>query len=238
MPTDTRTTPVQVASPRRDRSTRALQTVAPLRLSQEIESLIAAFGERPVTLREIMSVLRGRAYTLLILLLALPFCTPIPLPGVSLPFGIVIAFVGFRLALNRKPWLPERLLDTALPPGFFSRLLRAARRLVRWLEAILRPRWRHLLETPFLQNAYGVMIMICGVFLMLPLPVPFSNGLPALTVVLLAGAKLERDGRCAIAGLVAFGLTLCFYGALAWGGVEGFGLLKEWTESLGMRTDE
>lgn len=216
----------------------ALEKIAPRKLSEEIEGLIAAFGEGPVTLRGMMAVLRGRAYILAVFLLALPFCTPIPLPGLSTPFGLVIAFIGFRLALNRKPWLPDRLLDTALPAGFFSRLLRAARRLVRWMEAVLRPRWRHMLELQLLQNAYGFLIMICGLLLVLPLPVPFSNGLPAATIVLLAGAKLERDGLCAVAGLAAFGLTLCFYGALAWGGVEGFGLLKEWADGLGLPTDQ
>jgi hypothetical protein len=38
---------------------------------------------------------------------AFPFCTPIPLPGFSLPFGLVIAIIGLRLALGQKPWLPR-----------------------------------------------------------------------------------------------------------------------------------
>lgn len=238
MSTDARTSCVRFPSLGKGRSTRALQRFTPRPLSEEIEGLIAAFGEHPVTLREVMAVLRGRAYILLLLLLALPFCTPIPLPGLSTPFGVVIAVIGFRLALNRKPWLPDRLLDTVLPAGFFSRVLRGARRLVRWMEALLRPQWQHLVDNPVLQKTYGALIMLCGLLLMLPLPVPFSNGFPALTVVLLAAARIERDGRFALAGLVVFGLTMCFYGALAWGGVEGFAALREWTESLGLPTDE
>lgn len=42
----------------------------PRRLSEEIAALIAAFAERSVTLRELTEVLRGRAYTLLLILLA------------------------------------------------------------------------------------------------------------------------------------------------------------------------
>jgi hypothetical protein len=59
--------------------------VTPPRLSEEIGKLVATFAERPVRLREIVEVTRGRGYTLLLMLLALPFCTPIPLPGSPSP---------------------------------------------------------------------------------------------------------------------------------------------------------
>jgi hypothetical protein len=202
--------------------------VEPKRLSDELAGLVITFGARPVRLHEVMATLRGRAYTLLIFLLALPFCTPIPLPGLSMPFGVVIALLGFRLALNRRPWLPERLLQVTLPPKFFSRSLGGARRLVRLLETFLRPRLRPVLEWRILRHGCGVIIFICGLLLLLPLPIPFSNGLPAITVVLITGATLESDGAVMVGGLAAFLVTLSFYAALAWGGFEGVELLRDW----------
>ena len=166
----------------------------PQRLSEELAFLIAEFAERPVRLREVMSLLHGRAWTMLLIILALPFCTPIPLPGISMPFGLVIAAVGLRLALGQKPWLPPRLLDTKVPPHSFSKVLGATRRLIRFLELFLRPRSAWLLDVKVLQHASGAVILLSGVLLVLPLPIPFTNGLPALTVVLIAGAMLERDG--------------------------------------------
>jgi hypothetical protein len=204
----------------------------PRRLSEEIAGLIAAFGQEPKRLRDVLSVLRGRAYLILLLLLALPFCTPIPLPGFSAPFGVVIALIGFRLALNQKPWLPKKFLDLSLPPAFFARLLRGARRLIVWLEALMRPRWSWLLEIRILRHGFGAIILICGLLLLLPLPIPFSNGLPAMTIVLLAGARIERDGCCLAAGLAVFALTLGFYGALAWGGAEGMSALTHWVSRV------
>lgn len=192
----------------------------PRRLSEEIAALIAAFAEGPVTLRQVIEVLRGRAYTLLLVLLAVVFCTPIPLPGLSTPFGLVIAIIGFRLALRQKPWLPRRLLDTKVPPGFFARLLDAVRRPIRALEFFLRPRWSFLFDRKFLHHGYGAIICACGILLLLPIPIPFSNSLPALTVVLIACAILERDGYCLAAGVGMFAVTLGFFAALSWGGAE------------------
>jgi len=202
------------------------------RLSNELERLIVAFEERSVRLREVLEVTQGRGYTMLLILLAIPFCTPIPLPGFSAPFGLMIALIGFRLALVQKPWLPERLLARELPPKFFSRVLRAARKLAAWLEKILKPRLRRVLEWVVVRHLMGVMILVCGLLMVLPLPVPFSNGLPAFTVLLLAAAMLEEDGYMAIAGALMFTLTAIFFGAIFWGGAEAVNFMKEWFGGL------
>lgn len=197
-------------------------------LSQELSILIHAVEERSVTLHEVIAVLRARAYTLLLIFLALPFCTPVPLPGVSTPFGLVIALIGFRLMLMQKPWLPERLLNTRVPARFFGRLLAAARKIIRAMELLLKPRLCILLDLPSLQALYGGIICVCGSLLLLPLPIPFSNLFPALTVVLIAAAILERDGYFVIIGLVVFGVTLVYYSMLAWGGAEMLQWLRAW----------
>jgi hypothetical protein len=66
----------------------------------------------------------------------------------------------------------------------------------------------------------GAIVCLCGLLLLLPLPIPGTNMLPALTVILTAAAFSERDGYCLIAAGVAFLLTLAFFGALVWGGAE------------------
>lgn len=193
-------------------------TEPPRRLSEELTFLIASFADRPVRLQDVIAVLHGRAWIMLLLVLSLPFCTPIPLPGVSTPFGFVIALIGFRLSLRRKPWLPKMVLNRQIPAGFFPRVLSAARKVVKLLELFLRPRLTWLLDTGVLHHLYGTMIMVAGILLLLPLPVPLTNTLPALTIVFLAGAMLERDGGAVIAGVVMFLVMLAFFGALAFGG--------------------
>lgn len=200
------------------------------RLSEELAFLIGEFKGGPVRLSEVIAVLHGRAWIMLLLLLSLPFCTPIPLPGFSTPFGFVIALVGFRLALRRKPWLPDWLFHRPLPAQFFPRLLAAARRVVKLLEFFLRPRLTWLLDVGVLHHLYGAMILAAGLFLLLPLPVPLSNTLPALTVVLLAGAMLERDGWAVLAGTAMFLVTLIFFATLAFGGA---GALHWLTHGMG-----
>jgi hypothetical protein len=197
------------------------------RLSAELERLIGAFSERAVCLREVLEVTHGRGFNLLLLLLAFPFCTPIPLPGVSTPFGLVIAFIGLRLALGQEPWLPARLLDKQLPPRFFPRFLAATRRLVRWLEYFLKPRFIQVMRGRLVRRSMGLIIFCSGLLLLLPLPIPFSNSLPAMTIVLLAAAMLEDDGGVAVAGGAFFILTLAFFALIFWGGTEAIDWLED-----------
>jgi hypothetical protein len=163
----------------------------------------------------------------MLIFLALPFCTPIPIPGLSTVFGLVIALIGFRLALRKKPWLPASLLDKQLPPRFFTKILSAGSWIFRMLEWGLKPRWTYLVDQPLLRHGYGVVILISGLLLLLPLPIPFSNFLPAITIIVTAAALLERDGYYAIMAILLFCLTLLFFTALVLFGTEGFLHLKK-----------
>ncbi len=190
----------------------------PRRLSEELDRLIHEFHMRSVTLQELITVLQGRAYDLLLLLLALPFLLPIPLPGLSMAFGAVIAVIATRLMLGQRPWLPKKLLQTQLPPRFFPVLLGSARRIIRAFEVLLRPRllW---ITTPPLPQLHALLILMAAVVLLLPLP-PGTNFPPAVVIVLLAGGLLERDGLFVLAGYVAFALNIVFFALFGFYGTK------------------
>lgn len=205
----------------------------PRKLSDEFALILREFEVETVTLREVMAMLHGRGYVLLVMLLALPFCTPIPLPGLSTPLGLIIALIGGRLAFGAKPWLPRRLLDTRLPPHVFAKVFAAARRIVLWFEKLLRPRMLWTTASPRLEQAHAVPIVICALMLLLPLPVPFSNVVPAWGVMLVAGGLLERDGAFIIAGYVATMIALLFFGVIGFAGKEAFDVILQWLRLRG-----
>ena len=84
-------------------------TAAHVPFSQELRTLTEQFAQRPVRLAELLDATKGRGFHLLLALITLPFLTPIPLPGFSMPFGFVVALIGGRMALGQKPWLPQTL---------------------------------------------------------------------------------------------------------------------------------
>jgi hypothetical protein len=198
------------------------------RLSEEINVLLKIIAERPLRLREMLFVMQGRAYMLLLILLSLPFCTPIPIPGLSTVFGGIIALIGIRLSLRLNPWLPGRILDAEISPKLVRTLLNAAHKTAKGIEVLLKPRLSFLVDFLLLHHLYGAMIFISGLLLMLPLPIPFSNILPAITVVFLAAALLERDGYFVIAGVLAFVVDAAFFSAIFLGGAAVVNWLEDW----------
>lgn len=190
------------------------------KFSGELQALATQFDNRSVCLADLLHATQGRGYNLLLVLITLPFLTPLPTMGFSVPFGLVVAIIGARLALGQKPWLPRRLLQRQLPPQFLGKVLRAATRVVRFLEWFLRPRLAFLHEQFIYRRLAGALIALSGLLLLLPLPVPFSNGLPAWTILLLAAAALERDGLCFIAGCAMFAVATTFFLLLAFGGAQ------------------
>ena len=182
----------------------------PKKLSVELADLRLRVAQRAVTIRELLYVLRGRAYMLLVILLTLPFLLPLPLPGLSTPFGFAIIVVCLRLALGQRPWLPKSIQRRELPAGFIPRLLDLAAKIIGWLERVLRPRWLVLTEHALILQLHALVMVAAAAILLLPLPIPFSNGLPAWAILLLACGLLERDGWAIFLGYFMFALSIVY----------------------------
>lgn len=199
----------------------------PARLSVELADLARAFENCDVSIRQIMDRLQGRVYTLLLVLFSLPFCQPIALPGLSTPFGVVIALFGLRFAFRQKPWLPAKIQDLKIPARFLPRVMQAGSWILGILEKLLHPRMGGVFDLRATQFVCGMTICICGILLLLPLPIPFSNILPAMTILLVAASVSERDGvMLGVAGVMFF-LTLLFFAAIFIGGAEAAIWIKE-----------
>lgn len=195
------------------------------KLSDELRELAALFRERSVTLRDVMTVLGVRASALLCVILALPFCAPISIPGLSLPFGLAIATIALRFTLGLPPWLPRPLLDRKLPPRFFRAVLDGAGRFIGWIERRLKPRWLWLTHTQAQRRFHTLAILLSAVMLMLPIGgIPFTNTLPALAIVIGTLGMLERDGIAIAAAHGLLAATLVYFATFA---AVGFKLVEQ-----------
>lgn len=207
-----------------NRSTRAVITSRgsndpPRVLSEDLRVLAEHFKDGPVRLSELVDKLQGRGYKFLVVLLTLPFLTPIPLPGLSTVLGLVIAIIGLRLALGKKPRLPGRLMQRELPPKVLPKLLQVSSRLVATFEKLSKPRLQFFYRHTAFQRLGGLLIMLCGLKLILPVPVPMSNFFPGAAAALLAAGSFEEDGLVFLAGLAVFATSVAYFGLLAFGGV-------------------
>jgi hypothetical protein len=191
-------------------------------LSAQLEELRREFSGSRATVSEVITLLEGRAYTMLMIVLALPFAPPASVPGSSTPLGLIIAVVAAQLALGRLPWLPSRVLAWRLPAAFFAKLIPLTERIVRVLERVLHPRWPSWTETSTVRSIHLLTVVAAAVLLALPILIPFTNMLPGWAILLLACGLLERDGLFIFVGYLVFVATLAYFSFIAFAGVAAF----------------
>ena len=196
-------------------------------LSADMKALAEHCRDRSVRLAEVVEVLHGRGYRLLVVLVCLPFLTPIPFPGLSTPIGLIIAFVGLRLALGQKPHLPRRLMEKELPPRILLKVLGASSRLVAAFERFSKPRLQFFYRHAAFQCIGGALIALCGLKLLLPVPIPMSNFFPGAAAALLAAGSFEEDGLVFLAGMTMFVASIAYFSLLAFGGAAVFAEIQQ-----------
>ena len=111
----------------------------------------------------------------------------------------------------------------ALSSAHLAQLLTGAARIARELEKFVRPRLAFLHIGPGMRRLIGVGVITAGLALMLPLPIPFSNNIPAWAVMLLAIGMMEKDGLCVLLGhltVIAAWLFIGLTSLLAGGGFQ------------------
>jgi hypothetical protein len=170
-------------------------------LTDDLRSLLERTGERPTSVRALLATLEERGTAVLVILMAAPFVLPIPLPGLSMPFGVALAVLGVRLGLGRAAWLPDFLLRRPIQPATLAAIVRAAERVARPIERLLRPRWLFL-SSGVMHAFAGIAIALAAALLLPPFPMPGINALPSLAIVLLALGLMESDGIAIVAGYV------------------------------------
>jgi len=181
------------------------------RLSEELEDVLRLAAREGLTARVLVDHLSTRGHALLGFFLALPFLQPVPLPGVSTPFGAAVVLLGVFMALGRPPWLPQRWLDRELPSKQVVRIVRGGQRILQRTERFIKPRglWFH--RHRWARPIAGVILAMSGAMLALPLPIPFTNTLPALVIATTAVGMLEEDAVLTILGEVLFLLVLTVF---------------------------
>jgi hypothetical protein len=178
------------------------------RTSEILATLAAQPGER-LTVQEILAVLRDRAFALLIVLLGLPNCLPMP-PPIPLFCGLLLVLVAAQIIFGRTaPWLPQALLRRSIARTDIERAVRRAVPVFRRLERFSRPRMT-ILDNAIALRVMGIILVILAVGIVFALP-PLVGQIPLGIAVCLVGLGLvERDGLVVLGGLAigSIGVTV------------------------------
>lgn len=171
----------------------------------------SASAKNRFTLGDLIETVGPKGHVFLCVFLVLPFLQPIPLPGISTAFGLTIAVLGVFLVLGKDPWIPKRFAEIPLEPQLVVRICSTLESLVEKIESLIRPRGLIFIRNNWIKRFNGISLVFHALLLSLPLPIPFSNFLPAATVFLIALGILEEDLVVVACGYLLAFVTFVFF---------------------------
>jgi hypothetical protein len=182
------------------------------RFSQILDAVGADERRERVSVSDLMQAMDARAVAALILLFALPNVVPTP-PGTSSILGLPLLYLTAQMMLGKLPWLPAFIADRSMTRNDFNSFVGRVTPLIARLERLLKPR---LL---FVTSATGERIIggICfALAIVLALPIPLGNMLPALAISLMALGVLERDALWVVIGSFVGVLSMIIVSGVVW----------------------
>lgn len=178
-----------------------------------LDALGVGDPEQRLRLGEVMADLRQSAFGMLLFVAVLP--SFIPIPGVAGALsGPLVMLVGVQLLLGlRRPWLPRFLAERGPQRKSITRFGRILARPLRWVEWLVRPRLEWVLDHRMASAFTGVLLLLLG--LLLALPIPFTNYAFGALLMVFVFALLERDGALMLLAWLAGAGTIVVFGLLS-----------------------
>lgn len=193
-----------------------------------LAALSAGPADDVVPLRSVTEGLGGSMFGMLLFIATLPAFLPIPGVAGALS-GPLVSLVGLQLLVGmRRPWLPRVIGERGPRRGTLARFEQRVSPWLRRLERLIRPRLARLIDHPAATFVTGLLLVLLG--LLLALPIPFTNYLFGLLLLAYALALVERDGVLLIIAWIA-GLA-----AVASFGIAGGTLAALATDWMGRLT--
>lgn len=175
---------------------------------------MAADRESDVCLGEIVERIGEKGFGLLLLCLSLPSALPVPAPGYSTPFGLLIVLLAAQLIAGRASiWLPQRARMLSLNARMRDQMLSAASAVLGRFEHFICPRQRWVGSRAG-RRFLGLLIALMGTLMILP--IPLTNTFPAGVVFLIALGLTEEDGVVCLLGAVVAIFAVALYVGIVW----------------------
>ena len=167
------------------------------RLSDILTEIAADDSRAEITVSGLLHLTEGRARAALIFLFAFPNVLPAP-PGLSAILGLPLLYLTSQMMLGRIPWLPRLIGARGVPRTGFEAMISRVVPFLQRAERMLRPRWTWLVS-PRAEKPLGALALTLAI--VVTLPIPLGNMLPAFAICLIALGVLERDGLWAGLGI-------------------------------------
>jgi hypothetical protein len=168
------------------------------KLSNELAELIDANPDG-IGLGEFLDTLSQRGYGFLFVVLALPAALPIPAGGYAIPFALLIVGLALQIMLGRSsPSIPQRVRGRRLSARMVLFIKKRGVPLMRRVERFSKPRLESVSRKRPLVLIVGLAITVIALVMIVPFP--GTNTIPALGILIIGFGLANNDGLFIVTG--------------------------------------
>ncbi len=171
-----------------------------------------------ITVEEIMTIFREGGFSLLLIIFASPLALPLPALGIAQIMAVPILILATQLTMGRQSlWMPQKIAKKEMNMQNLCSIIDKA---IPWLEKIeyfVKPRLIFFSSSAG-HRVIGLFCLICAISV--AVPIPFSNTVPSMGIVLMSIGLLERDGLVILAGMCVGFIGICLTSIVIFFGAE------------------
>lgn len=190
-----------------------------LSISEKLNLIRDSFYGDYISIGTLLDLLFNESIHIIIMVLVAPFLLTVSIPGSSIPFGLLIILLEISVLFNMNLYLPKTVLNYTLSKESINALFAVLSKAMVYLEKISKPRG-NLTENNWVNILNSLIIIFLAILLFLPLPVPFTDFTPAVSILILSVSCLEHDSYLLILGYIASIVTTFYFLSVGYIGIE------------------
>ena len=175
--------------------------------TQVIEDVVNNSSADRIPVRDLVHAMDSVGFGLVMLIFSFGIIIPTPPPFPSI-ISIPLFVFALQMAAGYKaPKLPEKFSKLTVKRSVLAALVNKSSPYIRKVERILKPRLLFMTSS-VAERIIGVFVLLFSSFVLLP--IPLSNFIPGLGVLIISFGLLGEDGLIIILGIVVglFGMAL------------------------------
>jgi hypothetical protein len=175
-----------------------------------------------ITIKELIEFLERGGFGVVMLLFSLPILIPLPPPVptfISLP--LLFFSVQMILGLNH-PKLPNFLSKLSIKRKILAKIVEKSVPYINKIDKVMRPRFSFFIG-PSIEKILGIFCFIFSISILLP--IPLTNLIPGIGIIIISLGLISKDGLFVFAGLAVgiFGTIITMITIVS--GIEIFGAI-------------
>jgi hypothetical protein len=174
------------------------ESIGDERISQILHHYAQQSHPEHIPVQSLAADFSDRALGFMLLLFGL-ICL-VPIPGIRSILTIPIFFIAGQIMMGKTSlWLPAKLMKLELPRDGFLKMIKLCLPYVEQAELYIKPRLKFLAHGVS-ERFFGFMAFLGA--LIIAIPLPLTNAVPAFGIIAIALGFLNRDGFLLILGMV------------------------------------